>query len=158
MQATLAEAPVSYQRVEILLVEDTDTDAEMTVRALRRGGYADHLVWVRDGSEALEFLFGTGSRAGIATTRPRIIMLDIKMPRVDGFEVLRQIMTDPGLRTVPVLMLTSSAEARDIEQSYELGANSYIVKPVDAAEYRRVIAEVGRYWIETNRTPDGPSL
>ncbi len=140
--------------VDILLVEDTATDAEMTIRALRKKGLANHLVWAKDGSEALEILFGEGEYAGREITRPRLIMLDVKMPKVDGIEVLRRVRQDEGLCGIPVVMLTSSAEERDIIERYRLGANSYIVKPVEADEFIRVVTEAGHYWTLMNRTPN----
>lgn len=146
------------QRVDILLVEDTTTDAEMTLRALRKSGLGDYIVWVKDGSEALEFLFATGQYAGKTFSTPRLIMLDVKMPKVDGIEVLRRIMQDDATRLIPVVMLTSSAEERDVLDSYRLGANSYIVKPVEATEFVRVISDAGQYWTVMNRTPDFPPL
>ncbi len=141
-----------YQEIDILLVEDTATDAEMTMRALRKKGLGDRLMWLKDGSEALDFLFLTGEFAGRRMSRPKLIMLDVKMPKVDGIEVLRRIMQDESLRTIPVVMLTSSAEETDIIESYRLGANSYIVKPVEANEFIRVVTEAGQYWTLMNRT------
>lgn len=143
-----------FLEIDILLVEDTATDAEMTMRALRKKGLGDHLLWLKDGSEALDFLFSTGEFAGQRVSRPKLIMLDVKMPKVDGIEVLRRIMQDESLRTIPVVMLTSSAEETDILESYRLGANSYIVKPVEANEFIRVVTEAGCYWTLMNRTPN----
>ncbi len=140
-----------FEPVDILLVEDTVTDAEMTIRALRKCQLADNLTWVKDGQEALDFLHRTGDYAGLSHGKPRLILLDIKMPRVDGTEVLRQIRKDSTLRTVPVVMLTSSAEERDIVESYQLGANSFIVKPVDTTEFYRAITELGLYWMIVNK-------
>jgi CheY-like chemotaxis protein len=142
-----------FQYVDILLVEDTATDAEMTIRALRKRGLANHLVWLKDGSEALDFLFQTGSFAGHERHSPKLILLDVKMPKVDGIEVLRRIRQDHKLHAIPVVMLTSSAEERDIVISYEIGANSYIVKPVDTDDFDRVVSEVGLYWMIVNKLP-----
>jgi len=142
-----------FSQIEILLVEDTATDAEMTIRALRRRGLANHLVWVRDGSEALDFLLRQGAYSGRDGSRPKLILLDVKMPKVDGIDVLRRIMQDESLRTLPVVMLTSSAEERDLVESYRLGANSYIVKPVDSEEFDRVVSEMGMYWMLVNKLP-----
>lgn len=143
-----------YQEVDILLVEDTATDAEMTMRALNKAKLASHLLWVKDGSEALDFLFATGPYEGKTTCRPKLILLDIKMPKVDGIEVLRRLRQDESLRTIPVVMLTSSAEESDIVESYRLGANSYLVKPVEAGEFTRVVTEAGQYWNLINRPPN----
>lgn len=140
-----------FQHVEILLAEDTVTDAEMTIRALRKCNLANNLIWVKDGREALDFLQMTGAYAGRVNARPKLILLDIKMPKVDGTEVLRYIRQTDALRTVPVVMLTSSAEDRDVVESYHLGANSYIVKPVDTAEFYRAITELGLYWMVVNK-------
>lgn len=143
-----------YREIDILLVEDSATDAEMTIRALRKKGLSDHLLWLKDGSEALDFLFSTGEFANRRASRPKLIMLDVKMPKVDGIEVLRRIMQDEAVRTIPVVMLTSSAEEADIIESYRLGANSYIVKPVEANEFIHVVTEAGHYWTLMNRTPN----
>jgi CheY-like chemotaxis protein len=143
-----------YEPVEILLVEDTATDAEMTMRALKKRGLANDIVWVKDGSEALEFLFRTGDFSGRSDRQPKLVLLDVKMPKVDGLDVLRRMMEDEKLRLVPVVMLTSSAEERDILDSYRLGANSYVVKPMDLDEFDRVVSEMGLYWMLVNKTPD----
>ncbi|MEC5216509.1 two-component system response regulator [Actimicrobium sp. GrIS 1.19] len=142
-----------FQQVDILLVEDTATDAEMTIRALRRRGLANSLIWVKDGSEALDFLYRTGKFAGVTNGKPKLVLLDVKMPKVDGIEVLRRIRGDEVLRMIPVVMLTSSAEERDVVESYALGANSYIVKPVDTLEFDKVITETGLYWMLVNKVP-----
>lgn len=140
-----------YDNVTILLAEDTATDAEMTIRALRKCNLANNLVWVKDGQEALDFLQMTGAFADRPPGRPRLILLDIKMPRVSGLEVLRYITQTETLRTVPVVMLTSSAEERDVVESYDIGANSFIVKPVDTEEFYRAVSEVGMYWMLVNK-------
>ncbi|MDP9109411.1 MAG: response regulator [Pseudomonadota bacterium] len=142
-----------FQQVDILLAEDTPTDAEMTIRSLRKRGLANHLVWVKDGAEALDFLFRRGQYASLPNSKPRLVLLDVKMPRVDGIEVLRQIRQDPQLRSIPVVMLTSSAEERDVLESYRLGANSYIVKPVDTVDFDKVISDTGLYWMLVNKVP-----
>ena len=142
-----------FQQVDILLAEDTPTDAEMTIRSLRKRGLANHLVWVKDGAEALDFLFRRGQYANLPTSKPRLVLLDVKMPRVDGIEVLRQIRHDAQLRAIPVVMLTSSAEERDVLESYRLGANSYIVKPVDTIDFDKVISDTGLYWMLVNKVP-----
>ena len=140
-----------YDNVTILLAEDTATDAEMTIRALRKCNLSNNLVWVKDGREALDFLQMTGAFSDRQPGRPRLILLDIKMPRVDGIEVLRYITQTEALRTVPVVMLTSSAEERDIVQSYDLGANSFIVKPVDPEAFNHAVTEAGMYWMLVNK-------
>lgn len=142
-----------YQQVDILLAEDTATDAEMTIRALRKRGLANHLVWVKDGSEAIDFLFRQGKFAGQANGKPKLVLLDVKMPKVDGIDVLRRIRQDDALRSIPVVMLTSSAEERDVLESYRLGANSYIVKPVDTLDFDKVISDTGFYWMLVNKVP-----
>jgi two-component system, response regulator len=143
-----------YQAVEILLVEDTATDAEMTMRALKKRGLANDIVWVKDGSEALDFLFRAGEFAGRDDRQPKLVLLDVKMPKVDGLDVLRRMMEDQALRMIPVVMLTSSAEERDIVDSYRFGANSYVVKPMDLDEFDRVVSEMGLYWMLVNKTPN----
>lgn len=142
-----------FQYVDILLAEDTATDAEMTMRVLRKRGLANNLIWVKDGSEAIDFLFRQGAFAGSSNGKPRLVLLDVKMPKVDGIEVLRRIRQDDTLRTVPVVMLTSSAEERDVVESYRLGANSYIVKPVDIVEFDKKIGDIGFYWMLVNKLP-----
>jgi len=141
------------QAVEILLVEDSEADAEMTMRALKKHHLANRLVWVKDGAEALDFMFRTGAYAGRPDGNPRLVLLDIKMPRLDGIEVLRRLRADDTTRLVPVVMLTSSAEERDVVESYKLGINSYLVKPVDFKEFVDVVSHAGLYWAVMNRTP-----
>jgi two-component system response regulator len=142
-----------YEYVEILLVEDNTTDAELTIRALRKKNLANNLVWVRDGAEALDFIFCKGQYQDRANGTPKLILLDLKLPKVDGIEVLRKIKADPEARSIPVVMLTSSHEERDIVDSYELGVNSYIVKPVDFEKFLEMVAQVGLYWSLVNKVP-----
>ena len=140
--------------VEILLAEDEPSDADLCLRALKRKKIANHIVWVKDGAEALDFLFARGryaSRTG--TDRPRLLLLDIKMPKVDGFEVLRQIRADERLATMPVVIMTSSSEERDIAEGYHLGVNSYVAKPVDFASFQQAVEDVGLYWMVLNKVP-----
>jgi len=142
-----------YEQVEILLAEDNETDAEMTIRALRRKNLANNLVWVKDGAEALDFIFRRGAYASRAVTSPKLVLLDLKMPKVDGIEVLRQIKSSEETKTMPVVMLTSSAEERDIVASYSSGVNSYVVKPVDFSKFIEEVAKAGCYWALVNRLP-----
>jgi CheY-like chemotaxis protein len=144
---------VALEQMEILLVEDNPEDAEMTMRALRKRNLANHVHWVKDGEEALEYLFCTGQYAGREQTRPpKLVLLDIKMPKVDGIEVLRRIKDSP-LKTVPVVVMTSSNEERDVVASYRLGVNSYIVKPVAFDAFLETVTNIGLYWVLTNRVP-----
>jgi two-component system, response regulator len=135
--------------VEILLVEDSPTDVELAVRALRKHNLANQLHVVRDGAEALEFLFGGNGNAA-----PKMVLLDLKLPKVDGLEVLRRIKTNPVTRRIPVVVMTSSREERDIVESYDLGVNSYIVKPVDFDQFVRAVSDLGLYWLVLNQAPD----
>lgn len=144
---------MSYQTVEILLVEDSDADAEMTLRTLRKRGIANRIERVKDGVEALDFLRVQGAFESRPAGLPRLVLLDLKMPRMDGLQVLRELKTDARLRQIPVVMMTSSREEGDLLQSYELGVNSYVVKPVDFAAFAETIAQVGMYWMIANQSP-----
>jgi two-component system response regulator len=140
--------------VDVLLVEDNPDDAEFTLRALRKANVALNVAHVDNGVVALDFMFATGnyaSRAGAAL--PRVVLLDLKIPRVDGHEVLRRIKGDMRTRLQPVVVLTSSRENRDIEESYAVGANSYIVKPVEYAELINTLGALVRYWLQLNERP-----
>ena len=140
--------------MEILLAEDNAADAELTMRALRRESPDAKVHWVKDGAEALDYLFGEGPYAGAAAKpRPRLVMLDIKMPKVDGMEVLRRLKMDPQRRVIPVVVMTSSREQRDIVESYHLGANSYVVKPVQFDAFVDAVTRLGVYWMRTNQAP-----
>jgi len=140
--------------VEILLVEDNPTDAELTIEALREGKLANKLVWVKDGAEALDFIFARGAFARrVADAPPKLIMLDLRLPKVDGLEVLKTLKGDARARTIPVVVLTSSKEERDVAQSYQLGVNSFVSKPVEFEEFARVVTQLGCYWLLVNRTP-----
>jgi two-component system, response regulator len=140
--------------IDILLVEDNPNDAELTLHALRKDHVANRVHLVRDGAEALEFVFATGAYADRALAeRPKVILLDIKLPKVDGLEVLRKIKANPRTRGIPVVMLTSSREERDIIEGYDLGANSYIVKPVDFERFVEAVRELGLYWLLLNKAP-----
>ena len=138
---------------EILLAEDSAEDAEMTMRALRKCNLANHLHWVKDGEEALDYLFCGGPYADRKPGHPpRLVLLDIKMPKVDGIEVLRRV-KGSELRSIPVVVMTSSNEERDVLESYRLGVNSYIVKPVQFESFLETVAKIGLYWVLTNRVP-----
>ena len=141
-----------YQHVEILLVEDSAADAEMTLRTLKKRGIANDIEWVRDGVEALEFLRCEGAWAERRNGQPRLVLLDLKMPRMDGLEVLRSLKQDARTRHIPVVMMTSSQEEGDLVASYSLGVNSYIVKPVDFDSFAETVAQVGMYWVLANET------
>jgi CheY-like chemotaxis protein len=145
-----------FEQVEILLVEDNPTDAELTMRALRKKNLANNLVWVKDGEEALDFIYCRGRYKDRVNGTPKLILLDLKLPKVDGIEVLRNLKADAGTRTVPVVMLTSSQEERDIVESYQLGVNSYIVKPVDFDKFLEMVSQVGLYWSLMNKVPQKP--
>ncbi|GAC1328160.1 MAG: response regulator [Candidatus Dormibacteria bacterium] len=136
--------------VEILLVEDSDDDAEMTTDALNMYHLGNHIVRLRDGQEALDYMFLKGRYADRHSGVPKVILLDIKMPRVDGLEVLRQLRGNAATASVPVVLLTSSAEERDLHMAYQLHANSYIVKPVNFEQFVEAIREIGMYWLVLN--------
>jgi len=140
--------------IEILLVEDNPDDLELTVRALRKSKLVNHIQVARDGAEALDFIFGNGAHAGRKIENgPRLILLDLKLPKVDGLEVLQRIKGDPRTRMIPVVMLTSSGEQRDVVESYNLGVNSYIVKPVNFERFAEAVQELGLYWLLLNQSP-----
>ena len=143
-----------FGQVDILLVEDSSADAELTLRALRRNRLANRVHWVKDGAEALEFMFRCGRYAARdPAITPKLVMLDIQMPRVDGIEVLRRLKADPATRQVPVVVMTSSDEERDVADSYALGVNSYIVKPLQFEAFHETVTKVGLYWVVSNRVP-----
>ena len=140
------------QEVQILIVEDNPRDLELTLRALKKNHIANHISTVVDGEEALEFLFATGryeDRSG--EPLPQVIFLDLKLPKVDGIEVLRTVKGDPRTRSIPVVIVTSSGEERDLVESYDLGVNSYVVKPIDFDAFVKTIADLGFYWLAVNR-------
>lgn len=142
--------------VEILLAEDDDADLELTLRALRGENVGNKIFVARDGQEALEFLLKW--RDGVGLSVLRLVLLDLKMPRVDGLTVLRRIKEDPRLRLIPVVVLTSSSRERDLVDSYKLGVNSYIQKPADFEQFRAAVKELGYYWLLVNRAPEGTEL
>jgi len=140
--------------VDILLVDDSQDDIDLTLHALRAENLANHVFIARDGEEALDFLFCSGAHSGRSFDHPpKLVLLDLKMPKVDGMEVLKQIKGDPRTKTIPVVLMTSSREERDMVNGYELGVNSYIQKPVDFAEFRKAVKTLGLYWLVTNRPP-----
>ena len=145
---------MNYQHVEILLVEDSSADAEMTMRTLKRRGIANNIQWVRDGVEALDYLFCTGDYADRINGYPKMVLLDLKMPKMDGLQVLERMKQDPHTKTIPVVMMTSSREEGDLVASYRLGVNSFVVKPVDFSEFAETVAQVGMYWMIANEAPD----
>ena len=143
---------------EILLVEDSPYDAELTIRELRRHHLANKLVHLKDGAEALEFIFGTGAYAARDTTQhPKVVLLDLKLPKVDGLQVLQAIKSNERTKTIPVVVMTSSQEQRDVVDSYHLGVNSYVVKPVDFDQFSKAVSELGCYWVLLNHPPGGPA-
>jgi two-component system, response regulator len=141
--------------VEILLAEDNQHDAELTIRELRKHNMANNLVHVKDGEEALDFIFGNGQYISRKDSIhfPKVILLDIQMPKVNGMEVLEVIKNDPRTQTIPVVILTSSKEHPDVQRCYELGANSYIVKPVNFEGFAESIRHLGFYWLLLNQPP-----
>jgi two-component system response regulator len=140
--------------VEILLVEDNPQDLELTLRALRKGNLTNRIQVARDGAEALEFIFCEGPHAGRKVENgPKVILLDLKLPKVDGLEVLRRIKSDPRTKSIPVVVLTSSKEQSDVVESYRLGVNSYIVKPVNFERFITAVQELGMYWLLVNQAP-----
>ena len=139
----------------ILLVEDNLKDVDLTLAALGEHNLANEVVVARDGAEALDYLHARGTFAGHTNGLPAVMLLDIKMPKVDGLEVLRQMKADPKLKCVPVVMLTSSREEPDLEKSYALGANAYVVKPVDFQQFFSAVEQVGAFWAVLNQPPPG---
>ena len=145
-----------FKQVEILIVEDNPNDYELTMRALNKINLANKVYWIKDGAEALEFIFCTGKYVNRSPLNgPRLILLDLKLPKVDGIQVLEKIKADPVTRIIPVVMLTSSQEENDIVESYKLGINSYIVKPVDFQKFMETVSNAGFYWMLINKTPQG---
>jgi two-component system response regulator len=139
-------------KVEILLVEDNPHDAEMTIRALKKANLANKLIHVKDGAEALDFIFAKGAFSERKIeNKPKVILLDIKMPKVDGIEVLRQIKSTEATKSIPVVIMTSSKEEQDVITSYNLGVNSYVVKPVDFESFAKAVSDLGFYWLITNQ-------
>ncbi|MGH9404699.1 MAG: response regulator [Terriglobia bacterium] len=145
--------------VQILLVDDSPSDVELTLHALRHNCVLNSVHVAHDGEEALDFIFCQGAHAGRSiSTQPRLILLDLKLPKVDGIEVLRRLKTTAQLKSIPVVMLTSSKEEADILRTYELGVNSYIQKPVDFDQFRAAIGQLGLYWLVVNEPPPASAL
>lgn len=141
--------------VEILLVEDNPHDAELTLRELKKRNLANHVVWIKDGAEALDYIFGAIRDAPEALIHtPKLILLDLKLPKVDGLEILRRLKGDERTNIIPVVVLTSSREERDIVESYRLGVNSYVVKPVNFENFSEAVAQLGLYWLLLNQPPE----
>ncbi len=141
--------------VEILLVEDNPYEAELAIRSLRKYNFTNNLHHIDDGAEALDFIFERGKYTPTSTrAQPKLILLDIKLPKVDGIEILRQLKANDKTKTIPVVILTSSKENQDIKICYELGANSYIVKPVGFDSFSKAVAELGMYWMLLNNPPE----
>ena len=144
----------NMNEVEVLLVEDNPSDAELTLRALKKHNLANKLFHVKDGAEAIDFLFSQGAytdrRVGSA---PKVVLLDLKLPKVDGIEVLRRIKSDDRTRLIPVVVMTSSREDRDLNECYKLGVNGYVVKPVEFEDFARAVSQLGFYWLLLNETP-----
>ncbi|MDD2904480.1 MAG: response regulator [Syntrophales bacterium] len=145
---------ISLDAIEIVLIEDNPHDVELALRALKKNGLANKVQVLQDGAEALDFLFSTGVYAGRNyNSRPKVILLDLKLPKVDGMEVLRRVKADERTRAIPVVVMTSSQEEQDIVESYRLGVNSYIVKPVDFDKFAQSVADMGLYWLLLNKVP-----
>jgi two-component system response regulator len=144
---------MAEQMVEILLVEDSPDDAELALLALKHNHLANRIHLVHDGAEALEFLFGSGTVPKPQSEETKLILLDLKLPKVDGLEVLKRIKSDPRTQHIPVVVMTSSREERDVVASYKLGVNSYIVKPVDFEQFTEAVRQLGLYWMLLNHLP-----
>jgi CheY-like chemotaxis protein len=139
----------------ILLVEDSKNDKDLTVAALSESGLANELVWVKDGQDALDYIYREGAYAQRPEGHPAVVLLDLKMPRVDGLQVLAQVKGDPNIKTIPIVVLTSSNEESDVIRSYGLGVNAYVVKPVGFGEFVSALKDLGVFWAVLNRPPPG---
>ncbi len=141
------------QEVEIVIVEDDPNDAELIERVLRKRNLGNRLVLLKDGAEALDFFFARGPYAGrVACVKPKVVLLDLKLPKVSGIEVLQQLKANEHTKNIPVVVLTSSREERDLNDAYALGVNSYVTKPINFDEFAKVIAELGLYWLMVNKS------
>jgi two-component system, response regulator len=147
---------MEYNLVDVLLVEENIDDAELAIRELKKHKVGNNLLHLKDGEEALDFIFATGKFTGVKNIQylPKVILLDIQMPKVNGMEVLEKIKADERTKAIPVVILTSSNQSPDIKKCYNLGVNSYIVKPVDFENYSKTIRELGLYWLLSNRPPE----
>lgn len=144
----------AWNELEVLLVEDNPTDAELCIDALKEYNLGNKLVWVKDGAEALDFLFCRGAYADRNSAHaPKVVLLDLRLPKVDGLEVLRAAKSDERTKMIPIVIMTSSKEDRDLVESYKLGVNSYIQKPVQFEAFAREVANVGLYWLLANKVP-----
>lgn len=141
------------EQVDILLVEDNPNDVELTLRALKKNNLANNISVVKDGAEALDYIFANGqySQRNIKNS-PKVVFLDLKLPKVDGLEVLRKVKSDERTKKIPIVVVTSSREEQDVVNSYQLGVNSYIVKPIDFEKFFKAISETGLYWLVLNKT------
>jgi CheY-like chemotaxis protein len=146
--------PSEPAQVEILLVEDNPTDAELCIRSLKKNNLANQLVWVKDGAEALDFLFARGAYANRhSADLPKVMLLDLKLPKVDGLEVIHEVRSNARLKFLPIVVLTSSQDERDISESYQLGANAFVSKPVEFDEFAAAVAKLGLFWLLINKPP-----
>ena len=150
---TMSEGPI-----ELLLVEDNPADEELTLHVLKRHNLANRVKIARDGAEALEFFFGSGAVAGVEEKVPRIVLLDLKLPKVSGLEVLSRLKADPRTKRIPIVVLTSSREDADLARCYELGVNSYVVKPVDFGQFAEAVRQLGLYWLLLNQGAPAPPI
>jgi CheY-like chemotaxis protein len=144
---------MTARSVHILLVEDSPNDAELAIAALRDHRVANQIDVARDGEEALDYFYRRGKFSTRSNGNPGLVLLDVKMPKVDGIEVLRQIKADPNLKSIPVVMLTSSREERDVAECYLLGVNAYVVKPVDFSQFMGAVKQIGNFWLQVNEPP-----
>lgn len=141
------------QAIELLIVEDDPNDLELTLRALKKGKFTNRIQVARDGAEALDFIFGEGGNSRSHGETPRLILLDLKLPKVDGLQVLRRLKEDERTRAIPVVVMTSSKEQSDLVESYRLGVNSYVVKPVSFEGFAKAVQDLGFYWLLLNQIP-----
>lgn len=146
--------PQNMNEVEVLLVEDNPSDAELTLRALKKKNLANKLFHVKDGAEAIDFVFAQGAYSNRKVQNgPKVVLLDLKLPKLDGIDVLRRIKSDDRTKTIPVVVMTSSREDRDLSDCYELGVNGYVVKPVEFEDFARAVSDLGLFWLILNETP-----